>query len=156
MLKMAENVGIFITFYSISLKSFKSIPMRERACRTQSSQNMRAREQSREHRARGLFFNLGLQIGLWDGVWFTRSVIKVEYVAKFFFSLTKFEPMIRLSEDFAFLLFSSKCTCANWYEDYAITKQPWLTDAFVATLGEPNWQYDMDTILSWYRTCDLP
>ena len=41
---------------------FKPFSIRERACRAQSSQNMRAREQNREHWARGLALKSGLEI----------------------------------------------------------------------------------------------
>ena len=52
----------FLNILLNQLVRSESLSKRERACRAQSSQNMRAREQNREHRARGLALKSGLVI----------------------------------------------------------------------------------------------
>ena len=55
---------IFHTFHWISLSTLNPSHQWQRASRAQSLQNMRAREQNREHRARGLALKSGLIIRL--------------------------------------------------------------------------------------------
>ena len=50
----------FLNILLNQLVRSESLSKRVRACRAQSSQNMRAREQNREHRARGLALKSGL------------------------------------------------------------------------------------------------
>ena len=54
----------FFTYFAQSAWAFWIHPINDRASRAQSLQNMRAREQNREHRARGLALKSGLIIRL--------------------------------------------------------------------------------------------
>ena len=65
----------FFTYFAQSAWAFWIHPINDRASRAQSSQNMRAREQNREHRARGLALKSGLLICLFTSSFITYAVI---------------------------------------------------------------------------------